>query len=52
VTPKAKPTTATMLRCEQGSRFPACVACEAPAKVRLSEHDRTGKAVEAAAAWH
>jgi hypothetical protein len=46
------PATATMLRCEHGSRFPACVACEAPAKARLAEHDRTGKNVEAAAAWH
>ena len=25
---------------------------EVPAKARLAEHDRTGKGVEAAAAWH
>jgi hypothetical protein len=46
------PATAKMLRCNHGSTFPACVACEALAKARLAEHDRTGKGVEVAAAWH
>jgi hypothetical protein len=46
------PATATMLRCDHGSRFPSCVACEVSAKARLAEHDRTGKGVEVAAAWH
>jgi hypothetical protein len=46
------PASATMLRCDHGSRFPSCVTCEASAKARLAEHDRTGKSVEAAGAWH
>ena len=46
------PVSAMMLRCNHGSRFPACVACEAPAKALLAEHDRTGKNVQAANAWH
>jgi len=44
--------SATMLRCDHGSRFPACVTCEAPAKALLAEHDRSGKNVQAASAWH
>jgi hypothetical protein len=46
------PASATMLRCDHGSKFPACVTCEAAAKARLAEHDRTGNGVEVAAAWH
>jgi hypothetical protein len=46
------PPSATMLRCDHGSRFPACVTCEAPARALLAEHDRSGKSVQAASAWH
>jgi hypothetical protein len=46
------PATAAMLRCDHGSRFPACVECEEPAKARVAEHDRTGKNVQVAGAWH
>jgi hypothetical protein len=46
------PASATMLRCDHGSRFPSCVTCEGAAKALLLEHDRTGKNVHAASAWH
>lgn len=46
------PASATMLRCDHGSRFPSCTDCEAAAKARIAEHDRTGKNVEATPAWH
>ena len=38
--------------CDHGSQFPACVGCEAQARNLVAEHDRTGQAVQAAAAWH
>jgi hypothetical protein len=46
------PATAVTLRCDHGSRFPACARCEVQAKALLAEHDRTGQNVRAAAAWH
>jgi len=46
------PASATMLRCDHGSRFPSCVACEDSARALLVEHDRSGKNVQAANAWH
>jgi hypothetical protein len=46
------PASAMMLRCNHGSRFPACTTCEGSAKALLAEHDRTGKNVQAAGAWH
>lgn len=46
------PASATMLRCEHGSRFPSCLTCEDSSKARIAEHDRGGKNVESAAAWH
>jgi hypothetical protein len=46
------PASATMLRCDHGSRFPACTTCEAAAKALVAEHDRTGKSVQMAGAWH
>lgn len=43
---------AAFLRCEHGSDFPACIACEAKARELIAEHDRTNKPVKKAAAWH
>lgn len=40
------------LQCEHGSTFYACLACVPRAKQLLAEHDREGKAVDAAPAWH
>jgi hypothetical protein len=44
--------TAKLLKCEHGSTFAACVECEVAAVARIAEHDRTGKPVETAGAWH
>jgi len=46
------PVTAKMLRCQHGTTFPSCVACEAQSVSLLAEHDRTGQAVRTASAWH
>jgi hypothetical protein len=46
------PATAKMLRCQHGSTFASCVACEARSVALLAEHDRTGQAVRIAGAWH
>lgn len=47
-----RPSTARYLRCQHGSRFASCEGCVPEARRRLDEHDRTGRSVEAAAAWH
>lgn len=47
-----EPDGAAFLRCDHGSDFPACVACEGKAKELIAEHDRTNKPVKKAAAWH
>jgi hypothetical protein len=39
-------------RCQHGSDFPHCAEHAAQAKELVDEHDRTGKAVQQAAAWH
>jgi hypothetical protein len=44
--------TARMLRCEHGSTFPSCVACEPRSTALIAEHDRTGQSVQTAGAWH
>ncbi len=46
------PASATMLRCEHGSRFPSCITCQDRSKELISEHDRTGTNIRAAGAWH
>jgi hypothetical protein len=46
------PATATMLRCQHKSTFPACVACATQAQMLLAEHDRTGQPVKTVGAWH
>jgi hypothetical protein len=48
----AIPPTAKYLICAHQSRFPACVACDMVARDLLAEHDRTGKPVAQAQAWH
>jgi hypothetical protein len=47
--PKA---TARRLRCQHGSVFPSCVACEDSSRSLLAAHDRTNRPVAQAAAWH
>lgn len=44
--------SAKLIRCQHGSTFPACVACEAAAVALIAEHDRTGQPVQTAGAWH
>ena len=46
------PPQALFLRCEHGSEFPSCAGCEVEAKFRLAEHDRSGKPVNIARAYH
>jgi hypothetical protein len=48
----AAPPTANYLICEHQSRFPACVDCEVVARGLIADHDRTGKPIQQAAAWH
>jgi hypothetical protein len=48
----AAPPTAKYLICEHQSRFPACVDCDLVARGLIAEHDRTGKPIQQAAAWH
>ena len=44
--------SASYLICDHGSRFPACTSCEITARGLIAEHDRTGKPVSQAQAWH
>lgn len=44
--------SALVVRCQHGSQFPSCAACEITSQRLLDEHDRTGKPVQTAAAWH
>jgi hypothetical protein len=46
------PEKATRLVCQHGSRFASCVGCVPQATALLAEHDRTGKPVQEAGAWH
>ena len=46
------PATATYVRCQHGSQWAACAGCVPRAKELLAEHDRTGRPVQAAGAWH
>jgi len=46
------PITAQYLGCQHGHKFPVCAACVAQGQQMLREHDRTGRPVEAARAWH
>jgi hypothetical protein len=44
--------TAVSLQCDHKSTFPACRDCQVNARYLISEHDRTGKPVAVAEAWH
>lgn len=46
------PATATILTCDHGSSFPACVACVPRATAAIQEHDRTNQPVKVVQAWH
>ncbi len=43
---------AKMLRCLHGSTFPSCTEHESRSTELIATHDRTGQAVQTAAAWH
>ena len=46
------PATATIITCDHGSNFPACVGCMPRAMAAVQEHDRTNQPVKFASAWH
>jgi hypothetical protein len=46
------PAKADWVACQHGSTFASCAACVTKTKEILAEHDRTGKPVQAVAAWH
>lgn len=46
------PASARWVRCDHGSRFASCEGCVDETKRRLAEHDRSGKPVQMAGAWH
>jgi hypothetical protein len=46
------PATATIITCDHGSNFPACVRCMPQAMALVKEHDRTNQPVKMTAAWH
>lgn len=43
---------ATWLTCKHGSRFASCADCANKGRQLLEAHDRSGRPVEAASAWH
>jgi hypothetical protein len=48
----ASPPLAVFIRCEHGSRFASCSGCQNRSRELVAEHDRTGRPVAQAAAWH
>jgi hypothetical protein len=46
------PPSAVVITCEHKSQFPSCANCEVTARYLVAEHDRTGKPVNTAAAYH
>ena len=46
------PPTAKWIRCNHGTEFPSCVACEAGSRVLIEAHDRSGQPIKSVAAWH
>jgi hypothetical protein len=48
----AAPPSAMVITCDHKSQFPACANCEVTARYLVAEHDRTGKPVNTAAAYH
>jgi hypothetical protein len=48
----AMPPRALYLTCDHGSEFPSCSDCQVTARYLIAEHDRTGKPIAKASAWH
>lgn len=48
----AMPPKAVYLTCDHNSQFPSCADCQVTARYLIAEHDRTGKPVTVAQAWH
>ena len=46
------PPGAIVITCEHKSQFPSCANCEVTSRYLIAEHDRTGKPVNTAAAYH
>ena len=46
------PPGAIVITCEHKSQFPSCTNCEVTSRYLVAEHDRTGKPVNTAAAYH
>ena len=46
------PPSAMVITCDHKSQFPACANCEVTARYHVAEHDRTGKPVNTASAYH
>ena len=46
------PPSAIVITCDHKSQFPSCAGCEVTARYLVAEHDRTGKPVNTAAAYH
>jgi hypothetical protein len=48
----AAPPSAMVITCDHKSQFPSCANCEVTSRYLVAEHDRTGKPVNTAAAYH
>jgi len=48
----ASPPSALLITCDHRSQFPSCTACEVTSRYLVAEHDKTGKPVNTAAAYH
>jgi RNA polymerase-binding transcription factor DksA len=46
------PASAIVITCDHKSQFPSCATCEVTSRYLVAEHDRTGKPVNTAAAYH
>jgi len=46
------PPGAIVITCDHKSQFPSCANCEVTSRYLVAEHDRTGKPVNSAAAYH
>lgn len=46
------PISAGWVKCAHGTKYASCTGCVEGARVRLAEHDRSGKPVQIAPAWH
>ncbi len=48
----AAPPSALVITCDHKSQFPSCANCEVTSRYLVAEHDRSGKPVNTAAAYH